>query len=233
MKRLLRQLKHRLLKSNALLTTLPSVSAYAHWARHYPPHAHNRLMETEEQAMLMLFPALKGAFVLDLACGSGRYSRIAIEQGASHVLGVDNSLEMLMVGKDAITSTQVGFALGTTEAIPMSSDSVDVVLCGLALGHIPSLDQSLQEIARVLKPKGTALISDFHPFLFLDGKKRTFTTDNGDVFAVEHYAHLYSDYQQSAQQAGLEINAIAEPHLMIDGVNVPSVIVYRMVKGLR
>lgn len=229
MRRWLRTIKNRL-KYGAVLKTLPSVSAYARWAREYPPQAHNLLMHTEEKAMLELLPSLQGAFVLDLACGSGRYSRIALEQGACKVLGVDNSLAMLQVGREALSTSQLQFALASTEAIPIPSASIDVVLCGLALGHIPSLGQSLDEIARVLKAGGTALISDFHPFLFLHGKQRTFTAEDGTVFAVEHYAHLYSDYQYHVDRAGLVIQKIREPHLLVDGFDVPAVIVYQMSK---
>ena len=229
---------HRLLKKVASnsngrqsLRTLSSVSAYALWAENYPPHAHNLLMRTEESTMQAMMPSLDGQYVLDLACGSGRYSRIAIDSHAKQVVGVDNSFDMLMAGKGAFKqSSKPQFVLGTTEHISLKSNTVDVVLCGLALGHLSQLKPSLHEISRVLKQGGVALISDFHPFLFLNGKQRTFTAPNGDVFAVEHYPHLYSDYIQAIYEAGLSINNVQEPKITIDGLQVPAVIVYRLQK---
>jgi malonyl-CoA O-methyltransferase len=206
--------------------TLSSLDAYAQWADTYPPHAHNALMQTEERTMLDLFLDVTGKAALDLACGTGRYGRIALERGAKTVIGLDNSAAMLRAN---ILKQR---ALSTTEAIPLASESVDVVLCGLALGHLPRLAPSLSEMGRILKPGGWALVSDFHPFLFLNGQRRTFAAPDGKTYAVEHYPHLYADYHQNARQAGLIIDRIAEPKLTRDDkAAVPIVIVYRLLKS--
>src|SRR5258707_2538072 len=78
--------------------TLASTDAYALWAASYPPHAHNQIMTLEQAAMLRLMPILAGRVVLDLACGTGRYSLIAREAGAAMVIGTDNSAPMLQTG---------------------------------------------------------------------------------------------------------------------------------------
>lgn len=211
-----------------VLRTLSSLDAYAQWAANYPPHAHNVLMQTEEQAMLAFMPDLAGKVVLDLACGTGRYGLIALKRGATAVVELDNSPAMLGA------NTLPWRALATTETVPLSAHSVDVVLCGLALGHLPDLKSSLGEISRVLKPDGYALMSDFHPFLFLNGQRRTFTAGSGKTYAVEHYPHLYAEYHHAAAQAGLQIDCIAEPKMTGEGgsvaPNVPVVIVYRLHK---
>src|SRR5258708_38485681 len=78
--------------------TLDSTAAYALWAASYPPHAHNQIMTLEQAAMLRLMPTLAGRTVLDLACGTGRYSLIAREAGAAPVIGTDNTTPMLQAG---------------------------------------------------------------------------------------------------------------------------------------
>lgn len=186
-------------------------------------------MQIEERAMLGLMPDLAAKSVLDLACGTGRYALIAQAQGAKRVLGLDNSLAMLQ----ANSHPQV--ALATSEALPIPAHFIDVVLCGLALGHLPHLDPSLREIARVLRPGGTALISDFHPFVFLNGGKRTFTALDGATYAVEHYAHLYADYHRAARENGLLIDSVVEPGAELNeegrtGSGAPIIIVYRLLK---
>jgi malonyl-CoA O-methyltransferase len=76
--------------------------AYALWAASYPAHAHNPLMLAEEQAMLALLPPdLNGMHILDAGCGSGRYLIHAASRGASHLVGVDLSQEMLLKAKQA------------------------------------------------------------------------------------------------------------------------------------
>jgi malonyl-CoA O-methyltransferase len=194
--------------------------AYAQWAATYPPHAHNLLMETEEAAMRDLMLPLEGLTVLDLACGTGRYGLMAKEQGAERVIGLDNSAAMLLASPLRLR------VLATTEALPLGSQSVDVLLCGLALGHLPELALSIREMARILRPGGWALVSDFHPFIYLNGARRTFTTADGKTYAVEHYPHLYSDYHRAVSEVGLHIEAVAEPQLN----GAPVVIVYRLRK---
>ncbi len=202
------------------LRTLASLDAYDLWAANYPPQAHNVLMQTEQKAMLDVLPALEAKIVLDLACGTGRYGLIAQERGAQLVLAIDNSPAML-AGNPLRQRVQA-----TTEIIPLAADSVDVVLCGLALGHLPHLQPSLDEIGRILKPGGVALVSDVHPFIALNGAQRTFAAPDGKVYAVEHYPHLYADTQQAASRTGLVIDAVLEP--VLD--RVPVVIVYRFYK---
>jgi malonyl-CoA O-methyltransferase len=224
----------RRLRSTKPNTTLSSLAAYERWADQYPPHAHNAVMKAEETAMKQLCPPLVGQTVLDLACGSGRYGLIALSDGASTAVGLDNSVPMLK------QNTLFLRAVSSTESIPLASESIDVVLCGLALGHLKELDASMSEISRVLKPTGCAMVSDFHPFIFLNGQQRTFTTADGQSFAVEHYPHLYADYHRSAHKAGLRIDAVVEPRLgemqevrFADAntrAGTPVIIAYRFVK---
>lgn len=187
--------------------TLTSLDAYDKWAASYPPRAHNALMRAEEAAMLRLLPDVAGASILDLACGTGRYGLIARERGAEPVLGLDNSPAMLAAAPLPLR------ALAATESLPLPAASVDGILCGLALGHLPQISPTFAEIARVLKPGGWALVSDFHPFIFLNGARRTFTAPDGSTYAVEHHLHLYADYHAASAAAGLLIDAVLEPRL--------------------
>ena len=205
---------------------LPSVDAYALWAASYPPRAHNRLMEIEQAAMLRLLPILADRAVLDLACGTGRYAAIAHQRGARLVIGTDNSLPMLRGGVQACI--QAHFSESHMAQLPFESHSFDVVLCGLALGHLPAdaMIKAISEIARTLRPGGEALISDFHPFLFLTGGQRTFTA-GGTTYAVEHYPHLIADYFAALTSAGLRITALDEARADLRGESVPAVLVIR------
>lgn len=190
------------------IRTLSSLDAYERWAQSYPPYAHNALMELEQQVMLGLLPPLSGRTVLDLACGSGRYGILARQRGARLVIGVDNSRAML-----ATAAAQFPCALATTEAVPLVQGAVDGVICGLALGHLPNLQPSMNEICRLLKPGGWALISDIHAQAAARGAQRTFTAADGKVYAVEHYRHTRGDYERAAHQAGLTVDRVDEPSL--------------------
>lgn len=202
---------------------LDSLDAYARWAATYSDEAHNVLMETEEAAMRTLMPPLAGQVILDLASGSGRYGRLAQADGASSVLAIDNSGPMLARSR---LSSRI---LASCEALPLPDACVDGVICALALGHLPRLQPSIDEIGRVLRPGGWALVSDFHPLMFYSGGQRTFQS-NGQTFAVEHYPHLYAAYHAAASAAGCIIDAVLEPVHSAAG-NRPIVIVYRLRRG--
>lgn len=217
-----RRIWRRLRGRRPSLNELSSLDAYALWADHYPAEAHNQLMQIEETAMRDLLPDLQLRQVLDAACGSGRYTHLALAHGAERVIGLDNSPAMLR-------QAQIPYRVcASLTALPLASGSLDVILCGLAVGHLPELAPVFSEFARVLVPGGYLLLSDLHPFQALNGAQRTFTV-NGVTRAVEHHLHLYSDYHRAADSAGLTLDALREPALS-HSQNAPVVLLLRFRK---
>jgi malonyl-CoA O-methyltransferase len=172
-------------------------------------------MQAEEAAMRDLLPPMPGSTILDLACGTGRYALIADQRGAGRVIALDNSEAMLRAASVG------GAACAITEAIPLATQSVDGIICGLALGHLHRLEPTFQEMGRVLKPGGWLLLSDVHPFIFLNGAQRSFQAADGRTYAVEHYPHLLADYHAAGQVAGLRLDAILEPRLQTGVASAP------------
>ena len=186
------------------IPVLPSREAYAQWAASYPPIPHNPFMQLEENTLLDMLPPLNGKRVLDLACGSGRWGRVASERGAAHVFSADDSFDMLHGGKPS-HAMQAGMT-----ALPMPNACVDVILCGLAIGHVATFEEALSEMRRVLRPGGIALISDVHPTQAWHGAKRTFQNAQGKTLAVEHHIHSYAVYHAAAQKLGFMIDDVRE-----------------------
>lgn len=184
---------------------LPSVEAYALWASRYPAEAHNAFMRLEQEAMVSMLPLMAEKVVLDVACGSGRYANYASQQGAN-VYACDNSMDMLLVGQVAKS------VVATMEYLPYTNASVDVVICGLAIGHLPNVDVAIGEMARVIKQGGYMVVSDVHPYQTQRGASRTFTADDGRTYAVEHYLHTLEHIQQVTNSNGLHLTELREPH---------------------
>lgn len=163
-------------------------------------------MALEQRAVLEVLPALSGCRVLDLACGTGRYAQLALNSDASQVVGTDSNLAMLGRGS--------GFPRLRADltALPFRFGSFDVIICGLALGHLPPdrMPTAIGEMARVVDRGGTVVFSDFHPDLYLRGHRRTFTLANGDSYEVEHHPHLVADYLEAIRGAGLTVTALVE-----------------------
>lgn len=228
--RLSRRFRAKPAAAGTPVRTLPSLEAYAQWAQAYAPYAHNPLMQAEQAAVTqaLLAISLKGKTALDLACGTGRYTHWLRAHGARRVISVDNSAAMLRAGQSHAPGLPLA-AQAAMDALPLIAGCVDVVVCGLAVGHLPSLDGVFRMVAHVLTSGGVAIISDFHPFLFLTQRKRTFTVDRR-TFAVEHYPHLYADIHRTAQENALSVEQVLEPRLEIDGHRLPAVLVYRLEK---
>lgn len=179
------------------------------WAEHYPPHAHNLLMEVEERAVLELLPEVRGKSVLDVACGTGRYVQL-LEQRGARALGLDFSYEML-----ARSESDFPRAQGDMNTLPLRAACAEVIVCGLAVGHVLNLERALQEMARVLTPQGTLVYSDFHAAGEAVGWKRTFQSDE-KTFAVQHYARTEQEHARALQTAGLSVETMRVIHITAD-----------------
>jgi len=179
---------------NAVRETL---EAYERWAPVYPPIAHNPLMRVEQRGMVEAWPDVSGRRVLDLACGSGRYSRSLLESGAADVISVDFCMPMLrqVSGSQRVCASMM--------QLPFRADSFDVVVSGLALGHSTGARPWMAEISRVLREAGTLLYSDFHPEAARAGLTRSFKDADNVTFTVPH--QLYSVEEQLAAVAAAEL----------------------------
>jgi SAM-dependent methyltransferase len=54
---------------------------------------------------------------------------------------------------------QADFRPGDLQDLPLADDSADIIVCGLALNHVPALQPVMAEFARVLRPGGHLVIS--------------------------------------------------------------------------
>ncbi|XHS78831.1 class I SAM-dependent methyltransferase [Burkholderiaceae bacterium UC74_6] len=185
--------------NNAALE-LANIAAYDRWAERYPPEAHNPLMRAEQAAMLARCPDATGRRVLDLACGTGRYGRLMQDCGALWVVGADSAPQML---RHSVLPWRLQADMA---ALPFADGQFDLILCGLAVGHAPSLTPWVREAARVLAPGGTLLISDFHPDAARAGMHRSFTDADGQEHRLAHGLHNPADHARAATDCGLVLS---------------------------
>jgi ubiquinone/menaquinone biosynthesis C-methylase UbiE len=104
--------------------------------------------------------ALNGppADIVDLGCGTGRFSAALAERFAARVLGVDPSETMLAEARAKSGSAQVRYLPGSAEAIPAFDGSADLVFLSMVFHHIEDRGAAARECARVLRSGGSVAI---------------------------------------------------------------------------
>lgn len=108
--------------------------------------------------VLELLPEALGK-VLDLGCGPGVMVEAVLDRGGSF-LGVDYSEEMVREGRSRYGSLPgVEFRVGDIEALDLPDEAFDQVICMAVLEYLPTPDRALREVARVLRPGGTAVVT--------------------------------------------------------------------------
>lgn len=92
--------------------------------------------------------------ILDLGCGTGRFTEALSHHFSAQVLGIDPSLKMLMIAKQAISSPLIRFIQGVAESIPLADGEVDMVFLSMVYHHIRDKEKAIGEFVRVLKKGG-------------------------------------------------------------------------------
>jgi SAM-dependent methyltransferase len=189
------------------LPALSVADGYAEWARSYDGRR-NPTIVAEEPAVRRLLLDRPPGDAVDVACGTGRHSGWLVERG-HRVTAVDSSPEMLAVA--ARTVPEARTILADVRDLPLADGCADVVVCALALSHLPDL-APVAELARLLRPGGRLVVSNVHPFAtaVLGERAWTATADGGRARIPEH-PHPLGAYVHAFRAAGLVPTALLEP----------------------
>jgi ubiquinone/menaquinone biosynthesis C-methylase UbiE len=162
------------------------VEGYDGWAPIYDAGP-NAATEVDSDVVRRLLEGLPAGRAVDVACGTGRQSRLLVELGHA-VEGVDLNETMLAIARAAVPEAH--FQQGTFDALPFDDGSFDLAVSSLALTHVADLRPALEEMARVVKPGGCAVLSDMHPEMVRLGVTAGFRTGDGATLAMAHVPNL-------------------------------------------
>jgi arsenite methyltransferase len=163
----------------------------------------------------------EGETVLDLGSGGGLDVLLSARRVGPRgtVYGLDMTDEMLALARrnaETAHATNVHFLKGLIEAIPLASESVDVVISNCVVNLSTDKPAVLREIARVLKPGGRIGISDVVAEDRLSSAERW---ERGTFVGCIAGALSESEYRTGLVEAGLSDVELELTHRVADGMH--------------
>ena len=96
--------------------------------------------------------------ILDLGCGTGRFSEALAVHFDAEVVGVDPSTKMLEQARRKLRDPRVRYEFGCGEAIPLPNNSVDLTFMSMIFHHFDNPRLAARECRRVLRDGATAFL---------------------------------------------------------------------------
>ena len=139
---------------------------------------------------------LSGQHVLEVGCGQGVGAEVILDRlGAERVTAFDLDESMVELAQRRLHGRPASLSVGDVCAIEQPSGSVDTVVDFGIIHHVPNWQESIAEIARVLRPGGLMLFEEIPRRLLDTWAFRTFTVHprenrfEADEFAAELARH--------------------------------------------
>ncbi|MDD3212434.1 MAG: class I SAM-dependent methyltransferase [Eubacteriales bacterium] len=187
-----------------------------------------------------LLPDISGKSVVDLGCGTGRFTFWLEEKNPRTIIGVDLSDDMLRLAKAKAK------ALGSNAAFYKddiaryhAEETFDLVFSSTTSHYIRDLDALFTNIYSLLKPGGTCILSAMNPVYtaqypvwdggdtfpdddawtvrYMDRRERSYIqpwieyNPSLDNFLSRSYQHTFSDYINAILRAKLTLLEAREP----------------------
>jgi SAM-dependent methyltransferase len=201
-----------------LAERVSTVTAYQQQSAGYDAEAGGGLFAADEPVVAEYLSGREPGVALDAACGTGRFAEFLARRGHK-VIGVDSSPDMLALARRRVPDGE--FHVAELDRLPLPDDSADVIVCALALVHVPRLKPVLAEFARVLRPGGDLVISDVHHELVSRGSVITARGPGGEPCIAATYRHQLGDYLRPALSLGLQVRRCEEPSATGTGRPLP------------
>ena len=110
-----------------------------------------------------MLPKLDGLRVLDLGCGYGDNCKYFKEHGASYVLGIDLSSNMISVASEENKEEGIEYQVMAMEDISTINKKFDLVVSSLAVHYVKDFNKLCGDVYNLLDDGGYFIYSSEHP----------------------------------------------------------------------
>jgi SAM-dependent methyltransferase len=189
--------------------SISAIEGYRLWAETYDSDV-NPILALEMRVLSGRLGELAGKTLLDVGCGTGRWTAEAASRGA-RAFGLDLCTEMLSHAwrKDGLAGR---LAVANMLRLPLRSRRIDVALLSFALSYIEDPAPALREVSRVTRSGAVIALSDFHPAALEAGWKRTFRRAT-ELYELQSFRHGRATLQELGSDMGWRLEAVLEPCL--------------------
>jgi ubiquinone/menaquinone biosynthesis C-methylase UbiE len=91
-----------------------------------------------------------GCLIVDVGCGTGRFSQPLANRFNARVIGVDPSQKMLEVARRKLQSDRIECRHAVADSLPLTQGSVDIVFMSMVFHHLDDTSAAARECRRVL-----------------------------------------------------------------------------------
>ena len=186
----------------------------------------------EIPARMALMPEMKGKAVLDLGCGTGEDCLEYARRGASRVVGIDISQNMLSLAREKHSHPRVEYRRLPMERAGELEGPFDVAVSSLALHYVADYAGVAAAVYNLLNPGGAFVFSQENPInsCFSGGERWTRDENGNKIYAnisnysvdgerettwfvdgVKKYHRTFSTVINTLVDAGFVVEKLVEP----------------------
>ena len=179
-----------------------------------------------QEVELRLLGDVRGKRILELGCGTARYSIEFAKQGAT-AIGIEASADALGVARYLCEREETRVELRQGDPADLAflrAESIDAAFSSLALASVEDLDRLFRQVHRVLKTGAPLVFSLPHPLSRVAGPdagtppvvrrsyfdRTPFDVRTNGTSSVE-YPHTVTDVHGGLTRAGYRVDALVEP----------------------
>jgi len=139
-------------------------------ARWYARTRRNDMEDFRRQARTVVEHLSSGCNVLEVAPGPGFFAIELAKLGDFKITGLDISRTFVEIAMENARNAgvKIDFRLGNASAMPFADESFDFIYCSAAFKNFSEPVKALDEMYRVLRPGGEAMVVDLRKDVSLD-----------------------------------------------------------------